>query len=109
MAMSAPKAAAPAAPSDDAVVVEDTPAPVAGEENSHLKRTLRLSSKAAPGNLYFRIAQGGFEEKDGSFLRNELAITVKGANPFVEGGDLRDPISFKNGSAEFEVTYEWVN
>jgi len=29
MAMSAPKAAAPAAPSDDAVVVEDTPAPVA--------------------------------------------------------------------------------
>ena len=71
--------------------------------------TLKLKTKDAPDNLYFRIAQGGFEEKDGSFLSNELAITVKGANPSVEGGDLRVPISFKNGSAEFEVTYEWVN
>ena len=94
------------------VAIEDTPVPMAAGEDDlagQIKRVIKLKAKDAPDNLYFRIAQGGFEEKDGSFLGNELAITVKGANPSVEGGDLRVPISFKNGSAEFEVTYEWVN
>ena len=94
------------------VAIEDTPVPMAAGEDDlsgQIKRVIKLKAKDAPDNLYFRIAQGGFEEKDGSFLSNELAITVKGANPSVEGGDLRVPISFKGGTAQFEVTYAWAN
>ena len=93
------------------VSIEDTPMPVAGTEDEYgkIKRVIKLKANDAPDNLYFRIAQGGFEEKAGSFLSNELSITVKGASPSVEGGDLRMPISFKGGTAQFEVTYAWAN
>ncbi len=94
------------------VAIEDTPMPVAAGEDDlagQIKRTIKLKAKDAPENLYFRIAKGGFEENDGSFESSELAITVKGGKPSTQGDELRVPITFKNGAAELEVTYEWAN
>jgi azurin len=93
------------------VAIEDTPLPVSGAEGEfgQIKRVIKLKAKDAPANLYFRIAQGGFEKKGATFQSSELSVTVKGANPSVQAGDLRVPISFKGGTAEFEVTYAWAN
>tara|TARA_Y100000588_G_scaffold58968_1_gene57638 strand:- start:1109 stop:2704 length:1596 start_codon:yes stop_codon:yes gene_type:complete len=94
------------------VTIEDTPAPVAApDEDSfgQIKRTIKLKAKKAPGNLYLRIAQGDFEAKGGSFQGSELVVTVKGGKASSQGGELRVPVTFKNGSAELEITYEWAN
>ena len=94
------------------VAIEDTPAPIAaGEDDAagQIKRTLKLKAKNAPDNLYFRIAQGDFEEEGGSFQNSELVVTVKGGKATSKGGELRVPVTFKNGSAQLEVTYGWAN
>ncbi|MBU62379.1 MAG: hypothetical protein CMI26_07740 [Opitutae bacterium] len=93
------------------VAIEDTPLPVATAEGEfgQIKRVIKLKAKDAPANLYFRIAQGGFEKKGDTFQSSELSVTVKGANPSVQSGDLRVPVTFKGGTAEFEVTYAWAN
>ncbi len=94
------------------VAIEDTPEPVAAaDEDSfgQIKRILKLKAKKAPGNLYLRIAQGDFEEKGGSFRDSELIVTVKGGKAFSKDGELRVPVTFKNGSAQLEVTYSWAN
>ena len=93
------------------VAIEDTPLPVSAAEGEfgQIKRVIKLKSKDAPANLYFRIAQGSFEKKDDTFQSSELSVTVKGANPSAQSGDLRVPVSFKGGTAEFEVTYAWAN
>jgi len=91
------------------VSIEDTPAPVTGEESSHLKRALRLSSKAAPGNLYFRAASGNIAAEGGGFLVNdELIITITGGKAGIQDGELRVPIEFKNGTAQLGITYQWA-
>ena len=93
----------------DGVAIEDTPAPVPDEELSHLKRTLKLSGKKAPGNLYFRAATGNIAAQDGGFLVNdELLITVKGAKASIQNGELRVPVQFNNGTAKLELTYAWA-
>ncbi len=93
------------------VSVEDTPIPLAGAsegEPGAIKRIIKLKAKDAPKNLYFRVAQGGFEKKGESFDGEELAISVKGGEPVAQGGELRVPIVFKGGSAQLEVTYSWI-
>ena len=93
------------------VSIEDTPLPVPAAEGEfgQIKRVIKLKAKDAPANLYFRIAQGGFEKKGDTFQSSELSVTVKGANPSAQSDDLRVPVSFKGGTAEFEVTYAWAN
>ena len=94
------------------VTIEDTPTPVAApDEDSfgQIKRTIKLKAKKAPGNLYLRIAQGDYEKEGGSFQGSELVVTVKGGPAFAQGGELRVPVTFKNGAAELEITYAWAN
>ena len=93
----------------DGISIEDTPAPVIGEELNHFKRTLKLSGKQAPENLYFRAATGNIAEQDGGFLiDDQLLITVKGAKASIQSGELRVPIEFKRGGAHLELTYAWT-
>ncbi|MGE4550755.1 MAG: PA14 domain-containing protein [Opitutales bacterium] len=94
------------------IVIEDTPVPIsAGSDDAagQIKRVIKLKAKNAPANLYFRIAQGDFEEEGGSFQSSELVVTVKGGKATSKGGELRVPVTFKNGSAQLEITYGWVN
>ncbi len=94
------------------VTIEDIPEPVAApDEDSfgQIKRTIKLKAKNAPDNLYLRIAQGDFEEEGGSFQSSELVVTVKGGKASSKDGELRVPVTFKNGAAELEITYGWAN
>lgn len=91
------------------VSIEDTPAPVPGDDANHLKRTLKFSGSKAPDNLYFRAASGDIAAQDGGFLVNdELLITVTGGKAAIQGDELRVPVAFRNGSAQIEVTYQWA-
>ena len=93
----------------EGVTIEDTPTPFPGEELSQLKRTLKLSGKKTPNNLYFRVATGNIAEKNGGFLIDEeLQISVSGGEGLNIGGELRVPIKFKNGTAQLELTYAWA-
>ena len=74
-----------------------------------MRRTLRLSSKAAPGNLYFRAASGNVAAEGKGFLVNdELLITIAGGRASIQNGELRVPIEFKNGTAQLGITYQWA-
>ena len=91
------------------VSIADTPVPVAREENSYLKRTLKLSGKGSPRNLYFRAASGNITAAGKGFLVNdELIITVSGGKAAIQNGELRIPIEFKNGAARLELAYQWA-
>lgn len=94
------------------VTIEDKPEPAAlGDEGAEtIKRVLTLKAKGSPGNLYFRVAQGDVKEEGGGFLVNdELLVNVKGGGkPAVSNGELRVPVTFKNGAAQLEVTYGWA-
>lgn len=98
------------------VSIEDTPVPVAGDANptissleyGHLTRSLKLSAKTAPANLYFRAASGNITVAPGGFIVNgDLMISTK-SKATIEANELRLPVEFKNGSAEIELTYKWA-
>jgi len=94
------------------VTIEDKPEPAdLGEEGAEsIKRVLTLKAKGSLDNLYFRVAQGDVREEGGGFLVNdELLVNVKGGGkPAVNNGELRVPVTFKNGNAQLEVTYGWA-
>ena len=98
------------------VSIEDTPVPVAGDANptilsleyGHLTRSLKLSAKTAPANLYFRAASGNITVAPGGFIVNgDLMISTK-SKATIKANELRLPVEFKNGSAEIELTYKWA-
>tara|TARA_B100001964_G_scaffold245317_1_gene331555 strand:- start:6948 stop:8579 length:1632 start_codon:yes stop_codon:yes gene_type:complete len=104
------------------VSIEDTPAPVPGDDANHLKRTLKLSGSKTPDNLYFRAASGDIAavrwpgkikagqviEVGGFLVNDELIIIVTGGKAYIQGDELRVPVAFRNGSAQIEVTYQWA-
>jgi len=90
------------------VSIEDTPVPVAGGEYGHLTRSLQLSAKNAPANLYFRAASGNITVAPGGFVVNgDLLISTK-SRATIEANELRLPVEFKNGTAKIELTYKWA-
>ena len=90
------------------VSIEDTPVPVAGGEYGHLTRSLQLSAKTAPANLYFRAASGNITVAPGGFIVNgDLMISTK-SKATIEANELRLPVEFKNGSAKIDLTYKWA-
>lgn len=84
----------------------------AKDGNAKLKRTLKLSTKEAPKNLYLLALSGAIEQKESLFVIDKaVKATVTGAEPLVrqEGGktEVLLPVTFKDGQAELTVTYAW--
>ncbi len=94
--------------------VEDCPIPVLGKDVS-LQRTLKLTSQAAPANLFFRAAVGNkIEPLAGQWFRVDgvwkLRITV-GSKPLLRQSagrtELLVPVSLTNGKAEITEHFMW--
>ena len=77
------------------------------EKPGKFRRILRFSGKKSPSNLYFRLAEGKFEQNKNIFLNNEPSIKVKGGEVLDKNDELRIPILFNNGKSEVEITYSW--
>ncbi len=83
------------------------------KENAGLKRTVTLTVKAAPANLYFNALTGPMEVKGSTFLFDKtVKVTLSGAEPLVRkttgaNSEVLVPITFKDGKAEIIMTYSW--
>ena len=92
------------------ISITDKVIPIASlseEKPGKFRRILRFSGKKSPSNLYFRLAEGKFEQNKNIFLNNELSIKVKGGEVLDKNDELRIPILFNNGKSEVEITYSW--
>jgi hypothetical protein len=97
------------------VQVEDYPAPVGESDFFVFHRTLTLSSDKPPANLWLRAAAADKIESEagGSYkIDNRLTLRVAGrARPEMRNIDgqmeLLVPVTFENGKANIELTYDW--
>ena len=83
------------------------------KENAALKRTVTLTTKNAPANLYFNALTGPMVVKGKDFVFDKtLKVTLSGAEPLVRKGsgdnaEVLVPITFKDGKAEITLNYSW--
>ncbi len=96
------------------VKVEESyfPSGTSKDGNASLKRTVKFASPGGKNGLYFLALAGNVEEKGPDFLVDKVVkVTVAGGEPLVrkDGGrtEVLLPVEFKDGRAEFTLTYAW--
>lgn len=99
------------------VTIEDFPEPISqpGDKYPALRRTLKLSSKAPPENVFYRAVTGGKIEEiaTGAYLVDDVwTVRLKSSEkPTIRdsGGkrELLVPVKFTNGAAVIAQEYVW--
>lgn len=89
-----------------------TPSGTSKDGNALLKRTVKIASPGGKNSLYFLALNGNIESKDQAFVVDKVVkVTVTGGQPLVrkDGGrtEVLLPVEFKDGRAEFTLTYAW--
>ncbi|MAG58663.1 MAG: hypothetical protein CMJ83_20430 [Planctomycetes bacterium] len=95
------------------VSIEDFTRAIGPGQNTGLLRTVTLSSKSPPDDLWLRLAGGPriADVEGGHSVGDKLVIKVNGAAARAVGDGaartLRVPLRFRNGKARIEVEYRW--
>lgn len=79
-----------------------------GHTGAAMQRVISLRSEKAPAGLYFRVTASKriAEGKNGVFPLDE-GISVQAAGAIVRGEELLMPVTFKDGAARIELSYNW--
>jgi hypothetical protein len=96
----------------DKVTISDQSIPLASssaEKPGMIRRILKFSGEKPPQNLYLLLAQGTFKKDDKGYYDEDLSVSVEGGDVLAKNGDLRVPVTFKNGKAKLEITYRWTD
>jgi azurin len=82
------------------------------KEDLAIKRSVTLQSKAPPPNLYFLALAGPIEPKGKAFIHDKtVKVTLANGEPIVrQNGAATEvllPVTFKDGKAQFIMSYSW--
>lgn len=81
-------------------------------QTAAIKRSVKLRTSKSINNLYFLALAGTVEAKDSAFIFDKtVKVTTNGIPPVARKSAGHDevllPIVFKDGTAEFTITYSW--
>ncbi len=81
-------------------------------QTAALKRIVKLKTNQPITHLYFRALAGSIEAKNNGFIfEKTMKVAISGASPLTRKSAGHDevllPVVFKDGTAEFTITYSW--
>ncbi len=82
------------------------------KQTNAIKRILKLSAVKPVNNLYFLALTGPIEANDSAFIFDKtVKVIISGGSPIARKSAGHDevllPVVFKDGKAEFAITYSW--